>query len=84
MFEYIRIELKKLLKETTDLGDAINEINDESDLTSLGINSVSFIKLTVRIEEEFGFEFEDEYLDYNKFKTIKDLILYVADKTQTK
>jgi len=56
------------------------EIELEYELKSLGINSILFIKTTVYIEDEFGIEFPDEDLDFNRFITIKDLCDYVSSK----
>lgn len=80
MYENIRLKLNEMLKETSELKDVVDEIDDENDLASIGINSIGFVKLIVKIEGEFGFQFDDEYLDYTKFKTVNDLVLYVLEK----
>lgn len=43
------------------------------------MNSISFISMVVKLEAEFGFEFEDEALDYNKFTSLNLLCNYVED-----
>ncbi|WP_054742428.1 phosphopantetheine-binding protein [Cellulosilyticum ruminicola] len=45
-----------------------------SDLRTLNINSLNFIKIIVDIEEEFDVEFEDDKINYEMFGNITDLI----------
>lgn len=47
------------------------------DLTQIGINSISFIKLVVELENTFDIEFEDDALDYFKFESLETLCAYV-------
>jgi phosphopantetheine attachment domain protein len=58
------VDVKKLL-----------EITD--DLHTLNMNSIIFIKMIIEIEEEFGIEFEDEALNYNRFNSVAMLTEYV-------
>lgn len=73
-------KLKEVMKKTIDLAIPIEQVSTDSQLLLIGINSFLFIRLVVVIENEFGFEFDDECLDYNKFKTLSDLIIYVEEK----
>ena len=61
-----------------------NEIMDpivlEDDLSSIGVNSITFIKIVVDLETEFDFEFDDEMLSYKSFPTINSLVEYVDSK----
>lgn len=56
------------------------DISADEDLTIYGINSISFIKIVVEIEKVFGFEFDEEELDYAKYNTLDKLIFYVKSK----
>lgn len=49
-------------------------------LSDLGINSISFIKIIVALEEKFNFEFDDEDLDYEKFEYFSDLCAYINNR----
>lgn len=57
-------KVKELIKETLPAGTVLE---DETLLKDAGINSLSFIKLIVSLEDEFDVEFEDSEL--GKFET---------------
>ena len=46
------------------------------------IDSITFIKIVVALEEMFNFEFDDEMLLLTAFPTIKSMIEYVELKIQ--
>lgn len=46
----------------------------------LGIDSVELIELIVKVEEEFGIEFEEDMLQLDKIKTINIISRYVEQK----
>lgn len=52
------------------------------DLSSSGIDSITFIKIVVALEESFNFEFDDEMLLFTAFPTIKSMVEYVESKIQ--
>lgn len=80
--EEIQDRLIKVIKETLgDLVEGISTIKSDDELSSFGVNSVSFIKLVVAVEEEFGFEFDDEQLDFNNFRTINGIVEYIKERT---
>ena len=54
-----------------------NDISLDMDINSIGLDSISFIKIVVDFEGEFDFEFEDEMLLITKFPTVKSMIEYV-------
>ena len=53
------------------------DINLESELTALGYDSLKFIHLVIKIEHEFGIEFEDENLLARKFTTVGQIVDYI-------
>lgn len=73
----IKIIKKQLEEVVTD-----KEIELECELSSLGVNSVIFVKSVVEIENEFEIEFDDNDLNFNNFKVIKDLCDYVGNKIE--
>ncbi|HBD06122.1 MAG TPA: acyl carrier protein [Firmicutes bacterium] len=57
-----------------------HDIKPEDELTSLGLDSLDKADIMISIEDEFGFEFnEDEMV---KVKTVKDLKDLIEEKTK--
>lgn len=77
MLNDIENRIRKVLKEKFPNIPELQEAGLHSDLSDCGINSMSFIKLIVALEAEFGFEFDDEKLEIEKVKTIQDIIDYI-------
>jgi len=46
----------------------------------LNVDSITFIKIIVALEEAFDFEFDDEMLLITKFPTVESMMLYVKTK----
>lgn len=65
----------------TNLDETVfSNITIDTDLSSVGIDSITFIKIIVALESEFNFEFEDEMLLITAFPTIKSMIKYMESK----
>ena len=78
----IQNRLVKLIKDNTKVTDeSINSLVDDNSLSSLGINSIEFVKIAVAIETEFDIEFQDNDLDASKFQTIDDIIGYIKSNS---
>ena len=56
---------------------ANQKISLNSKLADIGMDSITFIKIIVSIEQEFQIEFEDEFLLITYFNTINDFVAYV-------
>ena len=72
-------KLISILKEKFDV-DYDSGIRLEDTLSSLNINSISFIRLVVEIEKEFNVEFQDDIIDVNNFTTLKSLVEFIEEK----
>jgi acyl carrier protein len=66
--------------ENLDPEISVDGIKSDDDLLSVGINSVSFIKVVVGIEEEFQFEFDESALNVKNLGSIQALINYINSK----
>lgn len=75
----IRDKIIEIISSHSDMENINQYLVQNDDLTKLGMTSISFIKMIVKLEEEFGFEFEDEALDYNKFTSLNLLCSYMVD-----
>lgn len=59
-------------------------LENNNDLSQLQINSISFIKIVVELENEFDIEFSDEALDYSRFSTSENLCEYIEEMLRAK
>ena len=81
-YEEIYKRLKNLIMNApAEIGITADFTRGE-ELNLIGLNSISFIKLAVLIENEFGFEFDDEDLDSKKYKSITDIVTYIQNRTK--
>lgn len=78
----IEMKLRKILKDCVgqEYVDKVAIISNKDQLTSLGINSLIFVKIILAIEDEFGFEFDNDNLILNKLMTLNDFVRYIESK----
>jgi amino acid adenylation domain-containing protein len=57
-----------------------DNVSLDMDFNSIGLDSITFIKIIVALECEFDFEFDDEMLLITKFPTVKSMVEYVESK----
>lgn len=61
------------------------DLKDETLLREdLGMDSLRFINMIVALENAYGFEFDDEFLSYERLSTVKDVADYIQSKTKKK
>jgi acyl carrier protein len=53
------------------------DVNDDTVLVEIGIDSVEFITMIIALEEEFNIRFEDMQLVYDNYRTIGQLVSVV-------
>ncbi len=75
--EKIKEIIKQIFKEKIEI-EIFDEASFDTDLISLGLNSLTFIKLLVSIETRFDIEFEEEFLDFNYLSNLNQLVDYIA------
>ena len=51
---------------------------DMSLVDDLGFDSLAFINMVVAIENDYGITFNDEYINMEKLKTVKDVKKYLV------
>lgn len=69
--ETLLILAEELIENVTE------PITMDENLENIGFNSLIFVKLVVSIEDTFQFTFDDEMLDYNRYKTLQDISDYI-------
>ncbi|KNY24969.1 acyl carrier protein [Pseudobacteroides cellulosolvens] len=80
MYSDIEARVRNILKEELSQLASSEAIGPEEDISVLGITSVSYIKLLVLIEAEFGFEINNEDLSYENFNTIQKIVVYIEKR----
>jgi acyl carrier protein len=65
----------KMFKD--QLGQRGGKFDPTVPFMAAGVDSVEFVKILMRIEDEYGFEFTDEELSLHHFKSIGDIIDYI-------
>lgn len=55
----------------------VENLSADTNISQLGINSITFIKLIVALETEFNIEFGESYLDYGNFTDISSISSYI-------
>lgn len=76
----IEAKVRKILKKNINFDADIYEIADDVNLSNLGMDSISTIKIIVAIEKDFNIKFADEDLIGSNFKDINSLVKYIKDK----
>jgi len=64
-------KITQLVRGTLDLDDSV-ELTPETDLTTLGADSLDLVELVMEIEEEFDVDLPDE--EANSYKTIGQIV----------
>lgn len=73
-------ELKKnqIIKIIADVIDVdISQVLPDKTFEELGVDSITFIRITVQCEVELGIQFDDEMVLVENYETINSLILYL-------
>ena len=82
MNEKIFSKLTDILLEITENSESVQNMTKEDLLTKIGINSLNFLRLIVAVEDTFGFEFDNDYLDLNQFSDVQSLITYIESNIE--
>ncbi len=74
-------DIKKILLNYINRSNATKKIEADDDLFETGIvHSLFAMQLILFIEKEFDIEIDDEELDFEKIKTINDIVDLVSKK----
>ena len=75
---------KKIIELLLDECEFNYDVNEEVDMNSkldgIGVNSIGFIRFLVNIEMEYNIEFDDEELNLSDYKVVGDLVEFVEGK----
>ena len=70
---------QKVIENMKIITHATNEITLNDSLESLQVNSITFIKIIIALEEEFGIEFGDDKLLVTAFPLVEDIAIYLKE-----
>lgn len=74
--------VKQAFVQALELDVDPDEIDDESLFgAGLGADSITSLKIVFALEEEFGFEIDDEDLQVELFNSVRTLSQYIAKKS---
>lgn len=79
MYNSVLEKVKSIVSEIIGIS-GVDEIGSDDDLLTLGLNSISFIKIVVTIENSFNITFDDEDLLFHNFNTLNKLTSYIQKK----
>lgn len=77
--EEIEVKLKDMISKF-DIIVSAEEIDENTNLSKIGIDSMSVIKLVVLIEKEFSIEFGDEEMTPKNIETIGKISKFILNK----
>jgi acyl carrier protein len=80
MCESTENQLLGILSKYIDLKVPADELTTASKLENIGVDSISFMKVVVAIEQTFDFEFRDEDLIIDNFECIGNVIHYIDER----
>ncbi|MFC4101267.1 phosphopantetheine-binding protein [Paenibacillus xanthanilyticus] len=75
--EELRERIITMLRDNVDDPSMLDDLDPDADLTALGVNSLTFIKLVIAAEMEFGLTWNDDDLDFRHFASVNSILNYV-------
>ena len=73
---------KKIISEVSALGIAEDGIKAEMTLIDdLAFDSLTFVQMVLMLENAYNIKFDDEYINIEKLKTVKDVADYLNTKS---
>ena len=59
------------------------ELTDNIELFSVGLNSLNAVSLVLGLEETFGFQFDMDEISYDSFRAITDIVELIKTKVNS-
>ncbi|MGB7605589.1 MAG: acyl carrier protein [Lutisporaceae bacterium] len=76
----IEEKLREIINKHVETNVDVLTMPIDENLFSVGMDSVSAIKIIVEIEDEFNFEIEDDELSMNNLTTIEKIVAFIESK----
>ncbi|ADL52822.1 phosphopantetheine-binding protein [Clostridium cellulovorans] len=71
-------EVREILENIIASTELLKGVTAQTDLRTVGVNSLAFIKLIVSIEAKFNIEFPEEQLSVSQTGTIEKICKIIA------
>jgi acyl carrier protein len=80
--EPVKNKLKEIIAKNLDANIAISDIDDEVSLyeDGIGLDSISIVNLIVQIESTFKFNFEEDEINSDLFRSVNRLADFISAK----
>lgn len=75
MYDEILGNVLKVLKSVLNNKEIV--IDSESSMYEIGMGSLNFMNMVVKLEDLYDIEFEDEYLIETSFSKVDDIVTYL-------
>ncbi len=70
-----------IIAKISSIKPDVSDIKEDMSLVDdLAFDSVSFVSMIIMIEDAYSFEFDEEYISFEKLKTVKDVSEYIEFK----
>lgn len=76
----IEEKVREILAESGDLQVDVSQVTPSDELKNFGINSISYLKIIVEIEEKFNVVFDKEDLFFDNFRSINNIVERIESK----
>ncbi|PEL51557.1 acyl carrier protein [Bacillus wiedmannii] len=77
---FLQMQLRNIIKLYTDITVPIDEVDLDEDLFSIGMDSLSCMKVIIAIEETFEMEVDEDDLLLENFESIFSMQKYIISK----
>ena len=81
--EEVRYQTQNVVLEMLpDVGS--EDLSDESDIFSLGLDSINAMTLVFNLQDTFDIKFETEEISFENFRTVADIVELINKKKESK
>ena len=78
-------EYKVVIASIAPLDITSDEIKDDMRLVEdLSFDSLAFVSMIIDLEKVYDTKFDEEYINMEKLKTVKDVAVYIQTKVKQK
>lgn len=76
----IRERVIEILSKFSEHPNLVEYFESNDSLSEVGLDSLSFIKIVITIEQEFDIDFDDVALEFSQFTSLSKLCEYIESQ----